>query len=66
MDNREYSSLLQVVPNEPSTTGTYNVWKRKENGVSTPHVLIMRPYAHIIAKHAKKGIFSENMSFDPF
>ena len=56
MDDREYPSLLQVVPNEPSTTGTYNVWKRKENGVSTPHVLIMRPYAHIIAKHAKKDI----------
>ena len=29
--------------------------KREENGVSTPHVLSMRPYAHIQAKHAKKG-----------
>ena len=30
--------------------------KREENGVSTPYVLSMRPYAHIIAKHAKKDI----------
>ena len=25
------------------------------NGVSTPLVLNMRPYAHIISNHAKKG-----------
>ena len=29
--------------------------KKEENGVSTPHVLSMRPYAHIRAIHAKKG-----------
>ena len=30
--------------------------KREENGVSSPHVLSMRPYAHIQAKHVKKGL----------
>ena len=30
--------------------------KREENGVSTPHVLSMRLYGHIQAKHAKKGL----------
>ena len=29
--------------------------KRGNNGVSTPHVLSMRQYAHKIEKHAKKG-----------
>ena len=29
--------------------------KKGENGVSMPLVLSMRPYAHIISKHAKKG-----------
>ena len=33
-----------------------NFGKREETGVSTPHVLSMRPYAHIISKHAKKGL----------
>ena len=27
-----------------------------KNGVSDPHVPSMRPYAHIKAKHAKKGL----------
>lgn len=39
--------------------------KREENGVSTPHVLSIRPYAHTQAKHAKMGILS-NMQFYPF
>ena len=39
--------------------------KGKENGVSTPHVLSMRPYAHIQAKHAKKGILVKHAIF-PF
>ena len=38
-------------------------WKRKDNGVSTPHILSMRPYAYIQAKHAKKGLLDKNMSF---
>ena len=29
--------------------------KKGENGVSMPHVLSMRPYAHITIKHDKKG-----------
>ena len=28
--------------------------KREENGVSTPHVLSMRPYAHIMSKYTKR------------
>ena len=30
--------------------------KTGKNGVSTPYVLTMRPYAHIQANHAKKGL----------
>ena len=30
--------------------------KREENGVSTQHVLRMRPYTHTQAKHAQKGL----------
>ena len=33
--------------------------KKGENGVSTPHVLSMRSYAHTQAKHAKEGLFIE-------
>ena len=33
--------------------------KREENGVSTPYVLSMRPYAHILSKHAMKGLLVE-------
>ena len=40
--------------------------KREGNGVSTPYVLSMRPYAHIIAKHAKKGLFYQTMPNYPF
>ena len=29
--------------------------KMGENGVSTPHVLSMKLYAHITIKHAKQG-----------
>ena len=39
--------------------------KREENRVSTSHVLSMRPYAHIQAKHAKKGILVKHAIF-PF
>ena len=38
-------------------TGTYNVGGKGRNGVSTPLVLSMRPYAHVISNHAKKGLF---------
>ena len=37
--------------------------KREENEVSTPHVLSVRPYAHIIAKHAKKGYLVKTCHF---
>ena len=37
----------------------------QENGVSTPHVLSIRSYAHTQSKHAKMGILS-NMQFYPF
>ena len=46
---------------EPSTTRTQNVGEQKENGVSTPHVLKLRPYAHIKAKHAKKNFKSTHV-----
>ena len=37
--------------------------KKEENGVITAHVLTMRPYAHIQAKHAKnKYIFQSQTS----
>ena len=39
--------------------------KREENGVSTPHVLSMRPYAHIQTKHAKKGLLVKTCLFTP-
>ena len=41
---------MSLQQSEPKIFG-----KREENGVSTSHVLSMRPYAHIKAKHAKKG-----------
>ena len=31
--------------------------KREENGVSTPHILSMRSYAHTQSKHAKRDFF---------
>ena len=40
--------------------------KREENGVSTPHVLSIRPYAHIKAKHAKKDHLLKTYHFTPF
>ena len=39
--------------------------KREENGVSTPHLLSMRSYAHTQTKYNKKDFFSRNMSFYP-
>ena len=40
---------------EPKMLGT-----RKKNGVSTPHLLSMRSYAHTQVKHAKKGLLSKH------
>ena len=40
--------------------------KEDENGVSTPLVLSMTPYAHIIVKHAKNGTLSLHHSHLPF
>ena len=37
--------------------------EKEENGVSTPHVLSMRPYAHIRTKHAKKGYLAKTFHF---
>ena len=37
--------------------------KREENGVSTPHVLSMRSYAHIQAKYAKTEILVKSSQF---
>ena len=34
------------------------IGKGEENGVSNPHVLSMRSYAHTQAKHAKKDFLS--------
>ena len=34
--------------------------KKEENAVSTPHVLSMRTYAHIIIKHAINGHFTNH------
>ena len=39
--------------------------KREENGVSTPHVLGMRPYAHTQAKHAKRDFLVKTYHFNP-
>ena len=39
--------------------------KREENGVSTPYVLSMRPYAHIQAKHSKKELLVKICHFTP-
>ena len=36
-----------------------------ENGVSTPHVISVRSYAHTEAKHAKKGLFMKPCHFNP-
>ena len=36
--------------------------KKEENGVSTPHVLSMGPYAYTQAKHDKNNFFYQNMS----
>ena len=44
------SSRMSLQRPEPKIFG-----KREENGVSTPHILSMRLYAHTKAKHAKKG-----------
>ena len=55
MDDREYPSLIQVVSIEASILEPKMFGKKQQNGVSTPHVLSMRPYAQIRAKHAKKG-----------
>ena len=38
-------------------------WKREGNGVSTPHVKSMRPYAHIQAKQTKKGLLVKTCNF---
>ena len=44
-----------MLPSEPFNDLNLKWWgKREENGVSTPHVLSMRPYAHTTPKHAKK------------
>ena len=37
--------------------------KREENGVSTPHLLSMRPYAHIHEKHANKEMLGKTCHF---
>ena len=37
--------------------------KGEENEVSTPHVLTMRPYVHIIPKYAKKGLLVKTCHF---
>ena len=34
--------------------------KREENGVSNPHVLSMRSYAHTLEKHAKMTFLSKH------
>ena len=39
--------------------------KGEENGVSTPYLLSLRPYAHIQAKHAKKGLLVKTCHFTP-
>ena len=38
--------------------------KMEENGVSTSHVLSIRHYAHIQAKHAKKGLLVKTFHFN--
>ena len=38
--------------------------KKDENGVSTPHVLSIRPYAHITPKHVKKGYLVKSCHFN--
>ena len=38
--------------------------KREENGVSTLHVLCMRPHAHIQAKRAKNGLLVKTCHFN--
>ena len=38
--------------------------KMEENGVSTSHVLSIRHYAHIQAKHAKKGLLVKTCYFN--
>ena len=40
--------------------------KREENGVSTPHLLSMRSYAHTEAKHAKMDFLSKHVTLPIF
>ena len=40
--------------------------KKGENGVSTPHVLIMRSCAHTQTKNSKEGLFINTRYFTPF
>ena len=37
--------------------------EKEENGVSAPHVLNMRPYAHLTTKHAKKEHLVKSFHF---
>lgn len=39
--------------------------RREENGFSTSHVLCMRPYEHLQAKHAKMGLLVKTCNFTP-
>ena len=54
------SSQMSLQRPEPKMCGT-----QEENGVSTPHVLSMRPYAYIRAKHANKGHLAKTCHFTP-
>ena len=55
MDERKNESLNNVAFQTLQRPEPKMFGKREENGVSTPHVLSMRPYAHIQAVLSKNN-----------
>ena len=63
LDEMKNPSLQQCCLLKSSTIEPKMMGKRAENGVSTPHVLSIRPYDHIMSKHAKKGLLVKTCHF---
>ena len=66
LDGKKNPSLQQYRPKEFNDRNLNCLKEGEENGIGTPHVLSMRYYAHIQAKHPKEDFFSQNMPFYPF
>ena len=54
--NKRFESSSSCL-DKPFNNRNLNYWGKGRNGVSRPLVLSMRPYAHILWKHAKIGHF---------